>query len=166
MAHVFRTEWSEWNEFRCHDVSVRWIQHDLTSAVYPTLNLTNPMVTTPRNRIHQFMFVLCCISRGWRTIIHFNYYYTFFCKTATKRILHPMVTFTWWFGFLWFGILEMPPRWWWPVDGDDLRLLYESPHYLARAQGKKGYAGRCVLKISRNTIPDSNIRDFLHFVDR
>ena len=43
---------------------------------------------------------------------------------------------------VWFGILGMPPRWWWPVDGDDLRLLlYESPHYLARAQGKRGYAG-------------------------
>lgn len=159
-------EWMKW---------IRWIQHDLTSAVYPTLNLTNPMLTTPRNRIHQFMFVLFCISRGWRTIIHFNYYYynntMSFWKTAT------IASFTRWsLGglVLWFGFLGMPPRWWWPVDGDllilwdvspdDLRLLlYESPHYLAGAQGKRGYAGRCVLKISRNSTWDSNIRDFLHF---
>lgn len=125
MAHVFRTEWSEWNEFRCHDVSVRWIQHDLTSAVYPTLNLTNPMVTTPRNRIHQFMFVLSCISRGWRTIIHFNYYSTMlFCKTATKCILHPMVT--WWFGFVVWNSRDAPKMmvasWCWWFEASSLRV--------------------------------------------
>ena len=166
MAHVFRTEWSEWNEFRCHDVSVRWIQHDLTSAVYPTLNLTNPMVTTPRNRIYQFMFVLSCVYHEGEEPLYISIIILlcFFVKQQLNA------SFTQWsLGglVLWVGIQGMPPRWWWPVDVDDLRLLlYESPHYLARAQGKKSYAGRCVLKISRNIIRDSDIRDFLHFVDR